>query len=233
MQPSFTHVIFDLDGTLLDSEPLYTIAAERVCARYGARYTLELKRSIMGGDTQSGAERVVEVLSLPITPAAYIVEREQELALLWPELQPMAGAPALISALERANVPLAIATSGHRRVTEAKLAHQRFLHGIEVRVCGDDARLQRGKPAPDIFLLAAAELGAPPERCIVVEDSAIGVHAAVAAGMLTVALVDPRYGFAPEAFRGAARVIHELSQLDFAALGLRGAAGDGHEPHAS
>lgn len=223
MQESFTHVIFDLDGTLLDSEPLYTIAAERVCARHGGTYTLELKRSIMGGDTQTGAERVVEVLGLSITPEAYIREREAELALLWPELQPMPGAPELVAALERANIPLAIATSGHRQVTEAKLAYQPFLRNVRVRVCGDDRRLTRGKPAPDIFLLAAAELGAEPQRCIVVEDSALGVSAAVAAGMLTVALVDPRYGFGPETFRGAARVVHELAQVDFAALGLRGA----------
>jgi pseudouridine-5'-monophosphatase len=220
MSESFRHVIFDLDGTLLDTEPLYTIAAERVCAGYGASFTLELKRLIMGGDTESGAELVVRTLSLPIGASAYIEERERVLEQLFPSLEPKPHAPALVDELTKRGVAMAIATSGHRRITREKLAYQSFLDPITTQVCGDDPRLARGKPAPDIFLLAARELQVAPECCVAVEDSVLGVQAAVAAGMRTVALVDARYGFRAEQFRGAARVVSSLEELDLDALGL-------------
>ena len=70
MQSRPTHIIFDLDGTLLDSEPLYTRAAERVCQNHGATFTYAIKRAVMGGDTLHGARLVVEALQLPITPEA-------------------------------------------------------------------------------------------------------------------------------------------------------------------
>ncbi|MET0340653.1 MAG: HAD-IA family hydrolase [Polyangiales bacterium] len=215
-----THVIFDLDGTLLDSEPLYTEAAVRVCARHGATFTYAIKRAVMGGDSLRGATIVVETLGLPITPEAYLAEREVVLRSLLPTLAPIAHAPALLAGLRTCGVPMAIATSGHRAITEAKLAHQPFLRDVTVRVCGDDPRLVRGKPAPDIFLLAAEALGADPSRCVVLEDSVLGVRAAVAAGMTTVALVDPRYGFGEDEFAGAAQVVRGLDAITAASLGF-------------
>jgi len=220
MQSRPTHIIFDLDGTLLDSEPLYTRAAERVCQNHGATFTYAIKRAVMGGDTLRGARFVVEALQLPITPEGYIAEREIELLALFAELQPIPHAEALIEALQAEGIPMAIATSGHRKVTEAKLAYHPFLERITVRICGDDPELKNGKPAPDIFLLAAHALGARPEACVVVEDSMLGVHAGVAAGMHTVALVDPRYGFTVEQFAGAARIVHSLEGLTPRALGF-------------
>ncbi len=223
MSPRFSHVIFDLDGTLLDSEPAYQRAGELVCNRYGATFSLELKRAIMGGDTMSGAQFVVDALKLPLSADAYLAERERELELLFPSVEPMPFAVRLVSALRARGVPIAVATSGHASITEAKLAHQPFLRALSVRVCGDDPRLRRGKPAPDIFLLAARDLGAAPERCIVVEDSALGMQAALAAEMHTVALVDRRY-FSDETFLAASQLIHSLDELDLDALGLIGRA---------
>jgi pseudouridine 5'-phosphatase len=218
MPPSLTHAIFDLDGTLLDSEPLYGLAATRVCARYGATFTLELKRAITGGDTLTGAKLVVETLALPLTPEAYIAERARELSLLWPTVEPMPHAIAVLDALEAHAIPSALATSGHRRITEEKLAHQARIASIAVRVCGDDARLLRGKPAPDIFLLAARDLEAAPERCVVFEDSVLGVRAGLAAGMYTIAVVDARYGFTRAMFEGAHQVVDSLADVDLAPL---------------
>jgi pseudouridine-5'-monophosphatase len=206
-------IIFDLDGTLLDSEGLYTEAATRVCARYGATYTLELKRRVMGGDTLRGAGVVVSALGLPLSPEAYMAERELELMLLLPTCQAIAGAEALVETLFERGVPMAIATSGHRAITTFKLAHQPVLSRITTVVCGDDPRLLHPKPAPDIFLLAAHELGARAERCVVFEDSLNGVRAGVAAGMRTVALVDLHLGFSPSQFTGAAHVVHSLLDL--------------------
>lgn len=215
-----THVICDLDGTLLDSESLYTEAAARVCARYGATFTYAVKRAVMGGDSLRGATIVVESLGLPIAPETYLAAREIELHALFPTLAPIPHAPRLLESLRARGVPVAIATSGHRAVTEAKLVYQPFLREVAVRVCGDDPRLSRGKPAPDIFLLAAGELGAEPARCVVLEDSVLGVRAAVAAGMQTVALVDPAYGFDDGEFAGAMRIVHSLEDVTPESLGF-------------
>jgi beta-phosphoglucomutase-like phosphatase (HAD superfamily) len=87
-------------------------------------------------------------------------------------------------------------------------------------VCGDDPRLKHPKPAPDIYLLAASELGADPSACLVVEDSINGLRAGLAAGMHTIALVDPRWGFDPAAFADAACVVDSLTHLTLEQLGL-------------
>jgi pseudouridine-5'-monophosphatase len=217
---TITHVLFDLDGTLLDSETLYTDATQIVCDRFGACFSLELKRKIMGGDSREGAITVIEALGLPLTPEAYLEAREVELNRLMPGIQTMPGAEALIARLRAANVPCCIATSGHRPVTERKLSHHAFLRAVGPIVCGDDARMTRGKPAPDIFLLAASELGVAPERCVVVEDTVNGVRAGVAAGMRTIAVIDPRFGFSPEHFPGAAATVSGLPELTLEILGI-------------
>jgi beta-phosphoglucomutase-like phosphatase (HAD superfamily) len=87
-----------------------------------------------------------------------------------------------------------------------------------VVVCGDDPRVRNGKPAPDIFLAAAADLGAPPETCVVVEDSPLGVAAAVAAGMRVVGFPDPRMDRAR--FAAADFVIDGYEELGRLDLGL-------------
>jgi pseudouridine-5'-monophosphatase len=217
---AITHVLFDLDGTLLDSESLYTEATQIVCDRYAATFSIELKRKIMGGDSREGAVTVIEALGLPLSPEAYLKAREVELTRLMPGIQAMPGAEALIARLKAAHVPCCIATSGHRPITDTKLAQHPLLRTLGPIVCGDDARVKRGKPAPDIFLVAASELDVLPERCVVVEDTVNGVLAGVAAGMRTVAVIDPRFGFLPEQFPGAARTVTSLDALTQEVLGL-------------
>ena len=79
-----THIVFDLDGTLLDTESLYTEASQHVVGQYGKTFSVELKRQTMGGDTQQGAELVVRTLGLPIAPEAFTAAREAELERLLP-----------------------------------------------------------------------------------------------------------------------------------------------------
>ncbi|MEY4512087.1 MAG: hypothetical protein RLZZ450_4209 [Pseudomonadota bacterium] len=219
-QPAISHAIFDLDGTLLDTEHLYTEAAIAVCKRYGAQFTHEIKRAVMGGDTLAGAHYVVKTLALPIEPARYVAEREVELHALLSQVVPMPGAIALLELLRKRGIPIAVATSGHRAVTLRKLENQPFLQQLDALVCGDDPRLKHPKPAPDIYLLAASELGADPRTCLVVEDSVNGLLAGLAAGMHTIALVDPRWGFDPALFAEAAHVVGSLTDLTLEQLGL-------------
>lgn len=184
--------IFDLDGVLLDTEPLYTEAIAAVAARYGKRYDWSLKRHCIGRGTLDAARAIVDGLGLPLSPAALVHERDLLLAPLVARAPAMAGAEAFTRSLAARGVPLAIATSTETALFAVKTAiHRDWLSIFDATVCGDDPRVLRSKPAPDIFLAAAEELRAAPETCLVFEDSPFGVEAALAAGMLVVAMPDP------------------------------------------
>jgi pseudouridine-5'-monophosphatase len=212
------HVIFDLDGTLVDTEPLYTRAAESILARFGKVFDLGIKRQIMGGGPLTGARFVVEHLGLPLSPEEYLSEREALLREACKTAPAMPGAIALIEALHARGIPLAIGTSSSRDLCQVKLAAQPFGARFTAIACSDDPGVLQAKPAPDIFLLAAARLGASPERCLVFEDTPKGVAAARAAGMEVIAVVDAT--MLNEDYTGALRVVRSLEEITLAELGL-------------
>jgi len=213
-----THVIFDLDGTLLDTEPLYTEAAQAVVGPFGGRYDWSLKRKNMGRSAEGGAALVIAALGLPLTVEQYLGARDRLLRELFLTARPMPGAPELVARLHLRGVGLAIGTSSFRHECDLKLSVQPFLSPVNVVVCRDDPGVEQGKPAPDIFLRCAAELGAEPARCLVLEDTPAGVQAARAAGMACIALVDPN--MRGEDFEGALAQIDSLEELTLARLGL-------------
>jgi pseudouridine 5'-phosphatase len=218
MLPPPTHAIFDLDGTLLDTEPFYTQAAQAVVERFGKVFDWELKREVMGGGPLAGAAVVVERLGLPISAEEYLTQREAILLTLFAAARPLAGVDALVEALHARGLPLAIGTSSSRRLCDLKLSAQGFAHRFGVVVCSDDPEVRSAKPAPDIFLTAAARLGAAPECCVVFEDTPKGVQAALAAGMQAIAVPDPR--MPREDFAGALRIYGSLAEVQLADLGL-------------
>jgi len=213
-----THVIFDLDGVLLDTERLYSMAAQTVLARYGKRYSWEDKLELMGRAELDSARRLVDRLDLPLTPAEYVAERGAELARLVTTSEPIAGAPELVARLGSRGVPCAVATSSSRSWFELKTGHHAWFQRFSVVVCGDDPEVPRLKPDPAIFLVAARRLGAPPEQCLVFEDSPAGVQAAVAAGMQVVALLDPHVRV--EAVPGAHLYVRSYDELGLVDLSL-------------
>jgi pseudouridine-5'-monophosphatase len=187
-----THVIFDLDGTLLDTEELYTQAAQSVVGRYGKVYDWHIKRQVIGGDPRVGARLVVEQLKLPIAPEEYLHEREKLMRELCKDVAAMPGAAQLVEVLHRRGIPLGIATSSSRELAELKLAAQPFAARFAALACSDDPGVKQAKPEPDVFLLAAERLHADPKTCLVFEDTPKGVSAARAAGMQVIAVPDRR-----------------------------------------
>jgi pseudouridine-5'-monophosphatase len=212
-------VIFDLDGVLLDTEPLYTQATAAVAARFGKRYDWTIKSECIGRGTLEAARLIVDALGLPLSPEELVRERDRALIPLLAAAPALPGAVPLTRALAARGVPMAIATSTESRLYAVKAAaHRAWLAIFRAVVCGDDPRVRRPKPAPDIFLAAASELAADPGDCLVFEDSPFGVQAARAAGMQVVALPDPAMDRGR--YRDAHLVVGGFGELTLAALGF-------------
>ena len=189
--PPAAALIFDLDGTLLDTEPLYSKAAQKVLDPFGHTYTLALKRRVMGGDSYRSAGLTVAEFGLPMTPDEFLAARSAHLENLFPDAEEIPGADAFLRRLQTPGRRLGLATGSSRRFCDLKTARRGWLPMFSAIVCGDDAELGPGKPAPDIFLLCAERLAVHPADAIAFEDSGNGIAAAKAAGMFVVAVQSP------------------------------------------
>jgi pseudouridine-5'-monophosphatase len=184
-------IIFDLDGTLLDTEPLYTQAAQKVLDPYGHTYTMELKRRVMGGDSMLSAQITIDEFDLPMQAKSFLAEREQYLAELFPNAAEIPGAGDFLRLLHETGINAGLATSSHQHLCDLKINHRIWRDTLKVVVCGDDVALARSKPEPDIFLLCAQRMGVDPSKTIAFEDSRNGILAAKAAGMTVIAVESP------------------------------------------
>ncbi len=194
LKPPLSAVIFDLDGVLLDTEPLYSQGIQEVVAAFGAVYDWSLKRDMMGRSDVEGAAVLLARLGLPLTPTEYLSRREPVLERLFRDAPAMPGAAELVASLAALAVPMAVATSCRARFFQLKTQRHSWFESFGTVVCGDDPEVTALKPDPQIFLVAAARLGIIPERCVVIEDSPAGVLAARRAGMQVIALPDPALG---------------------------------------
>jgi pseudouridine-5'-monophosphatase len=181
--------LFDLDGLLLDTEPLHAEAWQRASSHFGRPLQSDELLSLRGRRRQDCADQVLQWISS--TGRLDPPSREQLLAVRQPiaeallvQAAPMPGAPELVERCHQIGVPMALATSSSRSAVKLKAAPHPWLELIEVRVHGDDHELKRGKPAPDVFLLAAERLGVKASECWAFEDSPAGVQAASSAGCL-------------------------------------------------
>jgi HAD superfamily hydrolase (TIGR01509 family) len=204
--PSWDLVIFDNDGVLVDSERLANTILGELLTSYGSPTTTDEAVERHLGTSLGRVRQVVEADGVTV-PADFEDSYHRRLFAAFDEsLVAVPGVAEVVSVLD---VPVCVASSGtHQRIrrslTLASLA-QRF----EGRIFSAED-VQRGKPAPDLFLHAAAALGARPSRCAVIEDSALGVEAANAAGMtvFAYAAVTPA-----SRLRGASVVFSSMGEL--------------------
>jgi pseudouridine-5'-monophosphatase len=187
---AFSHVIFDLDGVLLDTEKLYTQATQTVVGEFGKTFDWALKSRMMGRDELDASRLLVSELGLPISAEEYL-RRQLPIALaLFRAAEEIPGAEAFVTRLRQRGLVLAVGTSSTRKLYDLKTNHHAWFQHFTAVVSGDHPEVRQLKPAPDIFLAAARAIGAEPQRCLVIEDSIAGVSAARAAGMSVVALPD-------------------------------------------
>lgn len=176
-------VLFDMDGTLVDSEKLWDISLTALYERHGGIMTPEVRASLVGGSAEDTIRTVYTDLGLALDPDAmaesirWLHDYTGELfdgGLPWCD-----GAQELLEALAAERTPMALVTNTQRQLTERAL-NSIGKHYFSVSVCGDE--VPRGKPAPDAYRRAATLLGLEPAACLAVEDSVTGTAAAESAG---------------------------------------------------
>ena len=209
--PPASAVIFDMDGVLVDGEPLHFAAARDVLAGFGAELTWETYTDWIGETFDTIWPDIQRRFALPVGRAEYerafgprVQEQYERHAVAMP------GARDLLGRLHDAGVPLGLATSTKRPRVDPTLARLGLARFLSVTVSGDE--VSRGKPDPEIYLAAAARLGVAPERCLVLEDSPAGVASARAAGMRAIGV--RINGGSGRPLDGADRIIESLADFD-------------------
>jgi HAD superfamily hydrolase (TIGR01509 family) len=208
-------VLFDMDGTLLDSEKVWDVALDDLAGWLGGELSVTARHRMVGSSLARSVAILHSDLGIEADPESsggYLTERTAELFradLVWKP-----GARELLVAVHEAGVPAALVTSTHRRLTEIALdtIGRDF---FAATVCGDEVR--RPKPHPDPYLHAAALLGVDARQCVAIEDSPLGIAAAEAAGCAVLA-VPSEVAIEPSPSRTIRPSLVGMSVADLAAL---------------
>jgi HAD superfamily hydrolase (TIGR01509 family) len=210
-------VVLDLDGVLLQSEEVWDSVRERYVREHGGRYDENVQRAMMGMSAPEWSRFLHEEAGVREDPedinravvARMLEAYRRELPLL----------PGAVAAVQRAAeaFPLALASSSNREVFEEVLELAGLADCFRATVSSEE--VERGKPAPDVYLEAARRLGVGPDRCTAVEDSHAGIRSAKSEGMRVVAIPNAAYPPDDEALALADTVVGSLDELTAQVLG--------------
>jgi HAD superfamily hydrolase (TIGR01509 family) len=204
-------VVFDLDGVLIDSEPVWEQVRRQVVASRGGHWAADAQQRLMGMSTGEWAAYLSKDLGVGLPPetiAALVIER---MAARYTEHLPLM--PGAVEAVRRlaARWPLGLASSSPPSLIDT------VLDAADLRQCFvttlSTEQVARGKPAPDIYLAVCGRLGRQPGMCAAVEDSTNGLRSAAAAGLRVIAIPHPRYPPDPGALGAAELVLTSLDEL--------------------
>lgn len=208
-------VIFDMDGVLVDGEPLHFQVVRRLLAQENIEFGEDDYRRYLGTTLESTWSDLRERYSLSRSYDWYAAAYDREVVRSYrEEAELLPGAEALLAHLTEAAVPLALASSSNREWVDAALDSLALRRFFAQTVAGDE--VSHGKPDPEIYLRAAQKLGASPDHCLAVEDAPAGIAAARAAGMAVVAVRTPMTAGLPLA--DATWLIDSLHDFDLAWL---------------
>jgi HAD superfamily hydrolase (TIGR01509 family) len=209
-------VVFDLDGVLIDSEPVWERVRRGLVAAHGGHWAPDAQHKLMGMSTPEWARYLSEDLGVGLPPdkvAALVID---QMAASYLRHLPLL--PGAVEAVRRlaARWPLGLASSAPAVLIETVLQAA----GLRpyFRVTMSTEQVPRGKPAPDIYQAVAARLGFPPSDCAAIEDSSNGLRSAAAAGLKVIAIPRPQYPPAPDALAQVALLLPALPDLTEAAI---------------
>ena len=204
-------IVFDLDGVIVDSEHVWNEARERLANERGGRWHANAQRDMMGMSSLEWSRYMHDAIGLREPPEEISAEVVRRLAAIYrTELPLVDGAVAAVERMA-ARWPLGLASSSNRELIDLVLDLAGLASYFRATVSSEE--VERGKPAPDVYLEAARRLGAHPAACAAVEDSRNGIVSAKAAGMRVVAFPNPRYPPDAEVLAAADAVIDSLAGL--------------------
>lgn len=204
----FRAVIFDMDGLLLDTELLWHRAETELFARHGAEFTWDDKMEVIGTSFDHTARFFARRLGVPMAEGPALVD--EMVALMHGFLrEQVAGRPGAVELVERlrGRARLGLASNSPRHLVDTALSTAAIADAFDAIVTSDD--VEHPKPAPDLYLLACERLGVAPGDALALEDSASGVAAAKAAGLVCIAVPQ----FAETDVSAADRIIDSLEEL--------------------
>jgi HAD superfamily hydrolase (TIGR01509 family) len=209
-------VVFDLDGLLLDSEQVWDEVRERLTKERGGRWHDRAQADMMGMSSTEWTRYMHEVLRVRDVPDEInrlVVERMEE---RYRERLPLVD--GAVEAVRRIGErwPLALASSSNRELIDFALELMGVADLFRVTISSEE--VERGKPAPDVYLEAARRLGIAPERAVAIEDSGAGIRAAKAAGMRLIAIPNPHFPPPEDLLESAEVVLDSLVELTPAAV---------------
>jgi HAD superfamily hydrolase (TIGR01509 family) len=211
-------VVFDLDGVLIDSEGIWSRVRAAVVARHGGHWTEDDQRNVMGDNSRQWSAYIKRTWNVPESEEAIFDEVLGEMIAGYERgVTVLPGAHEAV-ALLGARYPLAVASSSPRALIPVALARAGLAGSFTVLTSSDE--VAHGKPAPDVYLLAATRLGIAPGACLAIEDSSNGIRAALAAGMPTIAVPNAAYPPAGEILGQATMVLPSLLSLSTSVLDM-------------
>jgi HAD superfamily hydrolase (TIGR01509 family) len=204
-------VIFDLDGVLLDSESAWVEVKKEFTEESGGHWEERARVEMLGMSSTEWSQYMHDELGVPVPPERISSEVADRLVQLYREHLPLLpGAVEAVQSLA-GHWPLGLASSSNRNVIDLALREAGLAGDFEATVSSEE--VERGKPAPDVYLEAARRLGVEPSECVAIEDSTNGIRSGHAAGTAVIAVPNQDFPPEPEALALAAVVLDSLEEL--------------------
>ena len=204
-------MVFDLDGVIVDSEPIWDEVRERYIREHGGRYDDEAQRAMMGMSSTEWSQYIHDELAVDVLPERINADVVELMAARYREHIPLIrGAREAVERMA-CSFPCGLASSSNRQLIDVVLELAELTEFFRATVSSEE--VSRGKPAPDVYIEAARRLDVAPEVCAAIEDSHAGIRSAKAAAMRVIAIPNPHYPPDEDAVTAADLVLESITEL--------------------
>ncbi len=203
-------IIFDMDGVIIDSEPLHVEVEKELAEKLGGKLDDELHEKLVGTTDYAMWSKLKDMFDFKLSVDEIVEIKKDMFIERFDEVQLMDNFRPLVSSLYDEGYPMAVASSNNRKIVDMIIDRFDLSKYMTFVISGEE--VEKGKPDPEIFLTAAKKMNVKPEDCLVIEDAANGVKAAKDAGMICVGLKDIDHG--NQDLSDADLIINNLNELD-------------------